>query len=62
MDCSHFSLSIIHMNITAEDLIMDLHNFYGERADVFQAVEYMSNTNHPTPGGFHDWLKATRRR
>ena len=50
------------MNITTEDHILDLHNFYGERADVFQAADYMSTTDHPTPGGFHEWLKAKKKR
>lgn len=42
----------------AESLVHDLHNFYGIRADIFQAIEYLEQDSHPTPGGFMHWLEA----
>jgi len=45
-------------SVNAESLVHDLHNFYGVRADLLQALEYLQQDSHPTPGGFLQWLNA----
>lgn len=49
-----------HSFVSAESLVHDLHNFYGVRADVLDALAYMQQEHHPTPGGFLQWLKTRR--
>ena len=42
--------------MTSEDLLHDVLNFYGVKADIFKAEEYLSKAKHPTPGEFIDWM------
>lgn len=43
-------------NVTTKDLLHDVLNYYGVKADIFQAEEYLLNAEHPSPAGFLEWL------
>lgn len=45
------------IQITAEDLIHDVLNYYGVKVDIFKAVEYLEVAEHPTPTEFLQWLE-----
>lgn len=44
------------MELTAQMLIEQTHNFYGLKAELSKAKEYLANFVGATPGGFYDWV------
>ncbi len=47
-----------NIQMTAEDLLHDVLNYYGVKADIFKAAEYLEVAEHPTPAGFLQWLET----
>lgn len=44
------------MNITPQLLIEQTYNFYGFKADLSSAVEFINRVVSATPGSFYDWV------
>lgn len=44
------------MEITPQILIDMTYNFYGAKADLAAAMEYLRLTECPQPGAFYDWM------
>ena len=47
---------MVKPTITPETLLHDVLNYYGVKADIFQAVDYLESAQHPTPAEFLQWL------
>lgn len=45
------------MSITPQSLIDLTYNFYGVKADIASAVEYLNHNTSATPGSFCDWFQ-----
>jgi len=52
----------MYTNLTPEMLVKETHNYYGLKADLHHAIEYLSNQVHATPGNFYDWLRHKQHR
>lgn len=44
------------MDITAQTLIEQTFNFYGFKAELTKANEYLAHAIGASPGGFIEWL------
>ena len=40
----------------AEHLIEETHNYYGLKAEIEAAAEFLTLCGVPTPGAFYDWV------
>lgn len=48
------------MNITPQLLIEQTQNFYGLKAELSAAVEFLNRAVGATPGSFYDWVMDKR--
>ena len=48
---------MVKPTITPETLIHDVLNYYGVKANIFKAVEYLEVAEHPTTAEFLQWLE-----
>lgn len=42
--------------LSPQSLIEQTHNFYGLKADLAAAIEFIEKQVVPTPGSFYDWM------
>lgn len=48
------------MEIAARNLIEETYNYYGLKASLQLAMDYLEQFGCATPGSFLDWIKNTR--
>lgn len=44
------------MELTPLMLIEETHNYYGLKADLSAAIDFISRNAPATPGAFYDWV------
>ncbi len=44
------------MNLTPQMLIEQTQNFYGLKADIAAAIEFIDHCVSATPGSFYEWV------
>lgn len=47
---------MIYSSITPQILIEETHNYYGLKAELAMATDYISHNVSVTPGSFYEWI------
>lgn len=46
----------MYIDITPETLIEETYNYYGIKAELEAAIEFLSHQVHATPSSFMEWI------
>lgn len=49
---------MIYSSITPDHLIEETYNYYGLKAELSAAKEFISRNMSATPGSFYDWIMS----
>lgn len=49
-------ITMIYSSITPQTLIEETHNYYGLKAELAMAIDYISHNVSVTPGSFYEWI------